>query len=87
MTFSKNDAPLLIVMGQSNAHAHATRLPEDEISTHSFRKLYAMKMYEASGHDIHLVSKLLQHSSIACTQRYLGLVEDDLKDFSSSIYI
>lgn len=62
-------------------------LPEDEISTHSFRKLYAMKMYEASGHDIHLVSKLLQHSSIACTQRYLGLVEDDLKDFSSSIYI
>lgn len=31
MTFSKNDAPLLIVMGQSNAHAHATRLPEDEI--------------------------------------------------------
>lgn len=31
MTFSKNDAPILIVMGQSNAHAHGTRLPENEV--------------------------------------------------------
>lgn len=61
--------------------------PEDDISTHSFRKLYAMKMYNASGHDIHLVSKLLQHSSVSCTQRYLGLVEEEVKDYSQSIYI
>lgn len=31
MEFSKNSAPLLIVLGQSNAHAHATKLPENEI--------------------------------------------------------
>lgn len=30
MTFDKNTAPILIVMGQSNAHAHGTRLPESE---------------------------------------------------------
>lgn len=31
MEFAKNDAPLLIVLGQSNAHAHGTMLPECEI--------------------------------------------------------
>ena len=31
MKFDKNSAPILIVMGQSNAHAHATKLPEIEI--------------------------------------------------------
>ena len=31
MQFAKNAAPILIVLGQSNAHAHATHLPEDEI--------------------------------------------------------
>ncbi len=30
MEFSKNSAPVLIVMGQSNAHAHGTVLPDDE---------------------------------------------------------
>ena len=30
MQFSQQDAPLLIVMGQSNAHGHGTRLPEAE---------------------------------------------------------
>lgn len=31
MEFAKNAAPILIVLGQSNAHAHATHLPENEI--------------------------------------------------------
>ncbi len=31
MEFAKNAAPILIVLGQSNAHAHGTTLPEDEI--------------------------------------------------------
>lgn len=31
MKFDKNTAPLLIVMGQSNAHAPGTHLPEDEM--------------------------------------------------------
>ena len=43
------------------------------ISTHSFRKWYATEIYKNSGYDISLVQRLLQHSSAAVTQRYIGI--------------
>ena len=43
------------------------------ISTHSFRKWYATEIYKNSGYDIALVQRLLQHSSAAVTQRYIGI--------------
>ena len=43
------------------------------ISTHSFRKGYATEIYKANGYDIALVQRLLQHSSVAVTQRYIGI--------------
>ena len=43
------------------------------ISTHSFRKWYATEIYKANGYDIALVQRLLQHSSAAVTQRYVGI--------------
>ena len=43
------------------------------ISTHSFRKWYATENYKANGYDIALVQRLLQHSSVAVTQRYIGI--------------
>lgn len=43
------------------------------ISTHSFRKWYATEIYNANGHDVALVQRLLQHSSAATTQRYIGI--------------
>ena len=43
------------------------------ISTHSFRKWYATEIDKASGYDIALVQRLLQHSSAAVTQRYIGI--------------
>ena len=43
------------------------------ISTHSFRKWYATEIYNANGCDIALVQRLLQHSSTATTQRYIGI--------------
>ena len=43
------------------------------ISTHSFRKWYATEIYKDSGFDIALVQRLLQHSSAAVTQRYIGI--------------
>ena len=43
------------------------------ISTHSFRKWYASEIYKANGYDITLVQRLLQHSSAAVTQRYIGI--------------
>lgn len=43
------------------------------ISTHSFRKWYATEIYKNNGYDIALVQRLLQHSSSAITQRYIGI--------------
>ena len=45
----------------------------DRIGTHSFRKWYATEIYKNNGYDITLVQKLLQHSSSAITQRYIGI--------------
>ena len=43
------------------------------VSTHSFRKWYATEIYRNNGYDIALVQRLLQHSSAAVTQRYIGI--------------
>ena len=43
------------------------------ISTHSFRKWYASELYRNNDYDIALVQRLLQHSSAAVTQRYIGI--------------
>ena len=45
----------------------------EDVSTHSFRKFYATNVYTQNGYDIVLVQKLLQHSSPAITQRYIGI--------------
>ena len=45
----------------------------DGISTHSFRKWYATEIYKNNGCDIALVQRLLQHSSAATTQKYIGI--------------
>ncbi|OJT80400.1 integrase [Clostridioides difficile] len=41
------------------------------ISTHSFRKLYATTQFEKSNNNLELVKELLNHSSVATTQRYI----------------
>lgn len=43
------------------------------ISTHSFRKFFAVNIYIDNDYDIELVKELLQHSSISITERYLDL--------------
>ena len=50
------------------------------ISTHSFRKWYATEIYKANGYDIVLVQRLLQHSSAATTQRYIGIEPQRIED-------
>lgn len=49
------------------------------ISTHSFRKYYATEIYKNSGYNIVLVQQLLQHSSTAVTQRYIGIEQKDIE--------
>ena len=49
------------------------------ISTHSFRKFFATEIYKANGYNVALVQKLLQHSSTAVTQRYIGIQQKELE--------
>lgn len=49
------------------------------ISTHSFRKFYATEIYKGSGYNIALVQQLLQHSSAAVTQRYIGIQPQEIE--------
>ena len=58
---------------QKQLHIVCDYLGYDGISTHSFRKWYATEIYKNSGYDIALVQRLLQHSSAATTQRYIGI--------------
>jgi len=43
------------------------------ISTHSFRKFFATQIYISNDYNIALVQRLLQHSTPAVTQNYIGI--------------
>lgn len=51
-----------------------------DISTHSFRKYYATEIYKNSHYNIALVQQLLQHSSAAVTQRYIGIQPREIEE-------
>ncbi len=57
----------------------------ENISTHSFRKTFATKAYNESGYNIVLVQNLLQHSSAATTQRYIGISTAEVEDTLAKI--
>lgn len=56
------------------------------IGTHSFRKFFGAKAFISSGKNIEIVRMLLNHSSSANTQRYIGITDNMLYDVISSIY-
>lgn len=56
----------------------------EHIGTHSFRKMFASTAYENSGKDIELVSRLLQHSSVAITRRYIGISDEKTESVLNS---
>ncbi len=51
----------------------AEYLGYQHIGTHSFRKFFATSIYKDNDYNIALVQQLLQHSSVAITQRYIGI--------------
>lgn len=50
-----------------------------DISTHSFRKFFATEIYKDNDYNIILVQKLLQHSTPAVTQKYIGLSSKEIE--------
>lgn len=55
-------------------------LPLRSYGSHSARKYFATKVYVDSGYNVSLVQKLLQHSSPAVTQRYIGISQRDIEE-------
>jgi integrase len=49
------------------------------ISTHSFRKYFATNLYVDNNYNIQLVRQILQHSSTAITQKYIGIQQKDIE--------
>lgn len=64
---------------QKHLKAACDYLGYEGISTHSFRKFFATNIYRDSNYNIALVQTLLQHSSAAITQRYLGIGSAELE--------
>lgn len=48
-------------------------LPLRQFGSHSYRKLFATRVYVDNEYNIELVRVLLQHSSVQVTQRYLNI--------------
>jgi len=57
----------------------------DNIGTHSFRKLYAVAAYENNHNNIELLKELLNHTSIATTQRYIRVSQQAIDKASQEI--
>ena len=81
--------PITERMVQKQLRIVCDYLGYEDISTHSFRKWYATEIYTANGYDIILVQRLLQHSSAATTQRYIGIetqrIEQAIQDHAHLI--
>lgn len=71
---------------QKNLKILSEYLGIENISTHSFRKFYATSIYLDNGYNVALVRELLQHSTLAITQKYIGvsskLVEEAIQNHS-----
>lgn len=50
------------------------------IGTHSFRKAFATQAYINSDYNAEVVRRLLQHSSVVTTQRYIGVGDKEIED-------
>ena len=65
---------------QKHLKAACEYLGFDGVSTHSFRKYFATQIYINNGYNIELVRQLLQHSSSAVTQRYIGIQQKQVEN-------
>ena len=75
MTVRNVQAQLKIVCDELNLQ---------NVSTHSFRKFYAMRIFEDSNYNFEVVRALLNHSNVAITQKYLGVTTEEIERVSKN---
>lgn len=63
---------------------HAAQI-SGKTGTHSCRKTFATKVYDASGNDIRVTQHALGHRSLNSTASYLAVEQDDIDDIISQI--
>lgn len=73
MQFSQQDAPLLIVMGQSNAHGHGTRLPATEQIRRPLKNVWGLDR----AHNQHYGLQDVTWSGFLTAGMNLGETQDD----------
>ena len=78
-----NPAAKLFDMSERTVQNHLQlicgHLGYENISTHSFRKYFATSIYVNNNYNIELVRVLLQHSSVATTQRYISIGSKEIE--------
>jgi hypothetical protein len=57
-----------------------------KLATHSLRKTFAQRIYDASG-DIFLVKEMLGHKSVETTKQYLGVSYSKMQAASKAIEV
>lgn len=57
----------------------------NNISSHSFRKLFGVTVYNQTNGNIELLKELFNHSSISTTQRYIKVSQKAIDEVSESI--
>ena len=50
---------------------------QGKVATHSMRKTFSAKVYKASGNNLLLTQKALNHSNISTTIKYLNVTKDE----------
>ena len=55
------------------------------VSTHSFRKLFASEAYKEAGYNLEVVKRLLNHTSIATTERYIETMQEQVNAVSANM--
>ncbi len=64
------------------------RLNIDHFSTHTFRKTFGRYVYDSSEHSAEsllLLNKILNHSNIDVTKRYIGITKEEISQVFDSI--
>ena len=70
---------------QKQLYIIANYLNLTNISSHSFRKLFGVTVYNQTNGNIELLKELFNHSSISTTQRYIKVSQKQIDEISSSI--